>query len=335
MGNKLNLGVRLDLLPEFSAENVASLSILAENEGFDSVWIPEGISRDALTELAHVASKTSKITLGTGILPIFYRDPTMTAMSAAGMDAISNHRFILGLGLGHKHMVEEIHGLPFQNSIAHIREMVTIVRQILEENEVDFEGEFYTLKGATLGKLYEKPNVPIYLAALGPKMLELAGEIADGVLMNWVSPSYMKTAIQCIEKGAKKAKRSISSIEIACYIRVMVTDHPAKAEPSLRRLIARYTFMPDYRKFFEMMGYHEDVTKIAEAWKNNGKEAAEEAVSMAMIQDIAIVGSAEYCKQEIKRFNSWGIRKPVIAPFAEPTNALQTYSNTIRALARI
>ncbi len=163
MKNDLNLGIRLDLLPEFSANDIVRLSTLAEDKGFDSIWIPEGISRDALTQLAHVASKTNRIKMGSGVLPIFYRDPTMTAMSAAGMDAISNHRFILGLGLGHKHMVEEIHGIPFENSIDRIREMVTAVRRILEKEEgVNFEGKYYSLKSATLGKLNEKTNVPIY-----------------------------------------------------------------------------------------------------------------------------------------------------------------------------
>ena len=335
MRNNLNLGIRLDLLPEFKPEDVTQLSILAENKGFDSVWIPEGISRDALTQLAHIGTKTVKIKLGSGILPIFYRDPTMTAMSAAGIDAISNHRFILGLGLGHKHMVQEIHGLPFENSIARIREMVAVVRLILSENEVDFKGQYYTLKGATLGKLHEKPNIPIYLAALGPKMLELAGEIADGVLLNWVSPNYMPTANKCIQKGAAKGGRLMSSIEISCYIRLMVTNDPERAFPSLRRLIARYTFMPDYRKSFEIMGFSEDVSKITKAWRDNGKEAAEEAVSMGMIQNIALVGSAKYCKEEITKFESWGIKRPVIAPFAEPNKALQIYSNTIEAISRI
>ncbi len=146
---------------------------------------------------------------------------------------------------------------------------------------------------------------------------------------------YMKTAIEWIKKGAEAVGRSISSIEIACYVRVMVTDQPKTALPSLRRLIARYTFMDNYRKFFEMMGYREEVGKIVKEWKDNGKEAAEKAVSMSMIQDIAIVGSAQYCKEEINKIYSWGIQKPIIAPFAESSNALKTYSNTIKAISNI
>ncbi len=325
----MRIGVRLDPVSTLSAHDITDLAVLAEEQGYETVWVPEGIGRDALTQLAGFAGRTERIKLGTGILPLYYRDPTLTAMSAAGMDAVSNHRFILGLGVGHPHMVEGMHGITYDSPITRVREMVESVRQILVEKDVSYQGRFYSLKGATLGPLYEQPKVPIYLAALGPRMIELAGEVADGVLMNWVSPSYIASAIEQLELGAFRAGRDPSTVDVACYIRVIVTEDVEFAWLALRKLIVRYTLMPDYRKFFEQMGHAEDVVKIAKAWESKGRDAAAGSVSESMLRDMAVVGSAEYCRRQVEDFASHGIKMPVIAPFAA-TDAKGTYASTIK-----
>ena len=324
----MRIGVRLDPVATLSAQDMTNLAVLAEEQGYESVWVPEGIGRDALTQLAAMASRTRSIKLGTGILPIYYRDPVLTAMSAAGMDAVSDHRFILGLGVGHPHMVEGVHGIPYENPMGRVREMVEAVRRILVEKDVRYVGRFYSFHSASLGPLHDEPRVPIYLAALGPKMVALSGGIADGVLLNWVLPNYVEKAVGQVKEGASMAGRDPASVDVACYIRVLVTDDAEAAWPALRKLIARYTFMPDYRKFFMTMGYSEDVSKIAKAWEEKGREAAENAVSEAMVRDFAIVGSADYCRRQIEKFASYGIKMPVVAPFAI-TDAKNTYATTI------
>ncbi len=326
----MRIGVRLDLVPGLSASDLIDLAVLAEDLKYETIWVPEGIGRDALTQLAAFAANTKRIKLGTGILPIYYRSPTTMAMSAAGMDVVSNHRFILGLGVGHPHMVGQVHGVQYEHPIPRVRETVEIVRRLLKEREVDYQGRFYTLKGATVGPLPEPARVPIYIAALGPKMTELAGQIADGALLNWVSHGHMSLSLEQLRAGAMKSGRDPSEIDIACYIRVMVTDDPDSAQLGLRRLIARYTFMPDYKKFFESLGHAKDVAKISNAWRNKGREAAEAAVSEAMIRDMAIVGTAEYCRKEVKKYLSLGLKMAVIAPFAS-ADTKGTYISTMKA----
>ena len=186
------IGVRLETGPHLSPHQLLELAQLAEKRGFETVWVPEGSGTEALTQLTAFACGTSRIKLGTGILPIFHRTPTLLAMGAGGLDAISGGRFILGLGVGHQGAVEGAHGIPFDRPMTRLRETVHIVRRLLTGESVAFEGSAYNVKSAKLGFNPIRADMPIYLAALRPRMVELAGEIADGVLLNWATSPYLE-----------------------------------------------------------------------------------------------------------------------------------------------
>ncbi len=326
------LGVRLDFAPSLSAQDMSDLALLAERRGYETVWVPEGVGRDALTQLAAFAERTQRVKLGTGILPIFHRSPTLLAMSAFGMATVSNHRFILGLGVGHAYVVEGMHGIPFQRPLRRVRETVEIVRRLLRGEEVDYEGQVFSLSGARVGSPSDLRDVPIYLAALGPQMIELAGEIADGVLLNWASNKYISIALEHLRRDAARVGRDPEEIDVACYIRVMVTEDLEAAQPSLRCLLGRYANMPAYRKLFEQMGYSEEAAAIAGVWARGDREAPTVAVSEAMLRDLAVVGPADYCLQEIEARRALGLKSPVVAPFAA-AEAKNTYRATIEAFS--
>ena len=237
-------GVRLENDPNLSPQDYQELSSQAEKNGFEAVWVPEGGGRDSLTSLATIAMKTDAVKLGTGILPIFARTPTNTAMGAAGMAAVSDGRFLLGLGVGHAPTVESRDGIPFNQPMTRMRETIQIIKALLSGEEVNFTGKQFKITGASMGVATPKTKVPIYIAALGPQMLEMVGELADGVLMNWTAVDYLGEAIGHIKRGAEKAGRDPNEIDIAGYVRVAVGDNLTESRVSLRRQVARDAINP-------------------------------------------------------------------------------------------
>lgn len=325
------LGVRLDPVPQITPKDSLELALLAEERGYEMVWVPEGGGRDSLTQLAAFAMATSRIRLGTGILPIFSRTPTLTAMSAAGMDIISNHRFILGLGVGHQGSVEGAHGIPFHKPMTRIKETVEIVRRLLKGEQASYQGKVFDVKSGSLGFAREV-HVPIYIAALGPQMIELAGEVADGVLLNWAAPSYLQEALDHLQRGAARAGRDPEEIDVACYIRVAVTVDEEAVRAPLRQQILRYSGMDYYRNFFEKTGFGEEAQAIGRYLAEGDRDKAAAAVSDGMQRQLAVFGGAEFCRQEINKRRSLGVKMPVIAPFAVG-GAVNSYRATIEAFS--
>ena len=325
------LGVRLDPIPQISTQDSIALAQLAESLGYDMVWVPEGGGTDSLTRLAAFATATNRVRLGTGILPVFSRTPTLTAMSALGMDLLSEHRFTLGLGVGHQGSVEGVHGIPFQRPVTRIKETIDIVKGLLGGEAVSHQGKVFNVKNANLG-FNREFHVPIYIAALGPRMVELAGEVADGVLLNWAAPSYLETALERLHRGARRAGRDPEEIDVACYIRVAVTTDDDLVRAPLRQQILRYSGMGYYRTFFANTGFSEETEAIERYLAEGDRVNAALAVSDGMMRELAVFGGLDFCRQEINKRRSMGIKMPVIAPF--PTGgALNSYRSSIEGLA--
>ena len=327
------LGVRLDIGPEFTPQDVFELARLAESHGYETVWMPEGGARESVTQLAALATGTKRINLATGILPIFVRTPTLMAMSTCSLDAISQQRFILGLGVGHQPAVENGHGVPFKRPLTRMRETVEIVRRLLKGEGVTYEGQVFNLRDSKLGFTPVRPDVPIYLAALGPRMIEMAGEIADGVLLTWASPAYLKQAIEHLHRGAERAGRDPDELDVACYIRTAVVDDVDQVRPALQRQIARYASMPFYANFFQQSGFEEEIAAAKEAVTKGDRDAAAAAITDAMQREVAVFGSAEQCRREIEARQSLGLKQAVIAPFPVAGDALGSFRAAITAFS--
>ena len=326
-----SLGVRLDPIPQIGIEDSIGLAQLAESLGYEMVWVPEGGGADSITRLAAFAGATSHIRLGTGILPAFSRTPGLTAMTALGMHIISGSRFTLGLGVGHRGSAEGVHGVPFRRPMTRMRETVEIVRRLLEGQRVTYEGKVFNLNDGTLG-FGGDFEVPIYIAALGPQMIELAGELADGVLLNWAAPSYLERAMEHLDIGAARAGRDLNEITVACYIRVAVTPDRNMVRTPLKQQILRYCGMDYYRNFFAQTGFPDEAEAISRYLSEGNREAAARCVTDRMQRTLAVFGGVDYCRAEIERRREMGIHMPVIAPFIAG-GALNSYRATIEGMA--
>ncbi|MBU16713.1 MAG: LLM class flavin-dependent oxidoreductase [SAR202 cluster bacterium] len=325
-------GVRLENDPNLSPQDYQELSSQAEKNGFEAVWVPEGGGRDSLTSLATIAMKTDAVKLGTGILPIFARTPTNTAMGAAGMAAVSDGRFLLGLGVGHAPTVESRDGIPFNQPMTRMRETIQIIKALLSGEEVNFTGKQFKITGASMGAATPKTKVPIYIAALGPQMLEMVGELADGVLMNWTAVDYLGEAIGHIKRGAEKAGRDPNEIDIAGYVRVAVGDNLTESRVSLRRQVARYASNPFYRNFFAQTGFDKEMSAAAAALADGNLDKAADSITEEMQDQVAIVGTVEECRAALEKRRAAGLQLPVIAPFAVGDN-MASHRHVIEAMA--
>ncbi len=244
-------GVRLENQGRLTPKEFQGLASLAESEGYEDVWVPEGRGFDSITQLTAMATSTQRVRLATGILPVFSRTPMAIAMAAAGLAAVSGGRFVLGLGVGHRPSVEGGDGVPFRRPMARLRETIQIVRSLLAGAKVSHQGRVFNLSNASLGPAAPSAKVPLYIAALGPQMLELAGELADGVLLNWTASKHLEQSIRLVAKGAARAGRDLSAVDIAGYVRVAVVDNVAATKRALQRQITGYAANTFYRTIFE------------------------------------------------------------------------------------
>ncbi|MBM3226792.1 MAG: LLM class flavin-dependent oxidoreductase [Candidatus Tectomicrobia bacterium] len=306
---------------------------LAEQRGYDSVWLPESVGRESVTELTALALSSERIRLGTGIVPVFTRLPTMAAAALATTATVAPGRVILGVGIGHRDHQEAGHGIHFHRPIQHVREFVTIARRLLTEGHIaSYAGEVYTIEHFQLDTPPPQP-VPVYIAALRPQMLRLAGAVADGVLMNWATLEYIPQAIEYVRQGAEAAGRSLRDIQIACYLRTCVTDNPEHVERESRTQIARYGSMVYYREYFASIGFAAEATALEQAWQQGDAAAAARAVTPAMIRTLTIYGSAEVCRQRLQAYREAGLQLPIIAPFPIGEPIQETFARTIAECA--
>jgi alkanesulfonate monooxygenase SsuD/methylene tetrahydromethanopterin reductase-like flavin-dependent oxidoreductase (luciferase family) len=189
------------------------------------------------------------------------------------------------------------------------------VRLAAAGERVNFEGKYYRLKSFR-SAVPPPPSPPrIVLAALGPEMLELAGEIADGVLLNWIPPEAIPASIEHVKAGARRAGRSLDGFEIACFIRTTVTDQPEAARAQLARDITGYAIVDVYTSFFRSVGYVDEMAAITAAWKAGDRARAVREVSPRVLDGLGVVGDEDFCRERIKAFADAGLTMPVILPF--------------------
>jgi alkanesulfonate monooxygenase SsuD/methylene tetrahydromethanopterin reductase-like flavin-dependent oxidoreductase (luciferase family) len=321
------LGVRIRD-SHLTITSMQDLVRLAERRGYASVWLPESPGREVFTELTALVLSSERIRIGTGIVPVFARLPTVAAAAMNTAATLAPGRVILGLGIGHRPAMEGGHGVPFSRPFQHTREFATIARQLLRKGEISYTGDIYQIEHFQFDAPPPQP-VPVFLAALRPQMLQLAGAVADGVLMNWASLDYIPEAIAYVRQGAEAAGRRADEIEIACYLRTCVTDQPDVVEAACRAQLARYGSMTYYQKYFERIGFADEATAIAEAWQRGDREAAIGAVTLPMIQATTIYGSAEVCRQRLQAYREAGLQHPIIAPFPIGEPIQETFVRTI------
>ena len=283
----------------------------AERRGFDSMWTAEAYGSDCLTPLAWWGSKTERIKLGTSIVQMSARTPSATAMAAITLDHLSNGRVILGLGASGPQVVEGWYGQPYPKPLARTREYVEIVRRIVARDQpVEFHGEFYDLPfdgGAQLGKPLKstvhplRTDIPIYLAAEGPKNVALAAEICDGWLPLFFSPKEDAFYRDCLRRGfeASGDPTKAERFEVTATAMIIPGDDVEKCADMVRPFLALYAGGMGAKganfhyEVFARMGYG-DVADTVQALYLEGKKAeAAAAIPLAMVEDVALIGPPE------------------------------------------
>ncbi|MDR7520226.1 MAG: LLM class flavin-dependent oxidoreductase [Armatimonadota bacterium] len=338
MGQNRPLGVVLrdlpppvgprDLLP---ARTLVEFAVLAEDLGYDSVWVPEGRGREAIALIGAMAPATARIRLATGILPFYSRPPALVAMAATTLADLSGGRFILGIGAGHAAIIEGGYGLDYRDPLRAARECIVILRQALAGGQVRVRGRIFR---AETFQLESRPRhaVPIYLAALGPRMLHLAGEVADGVVLNWATPEQVQWAAEAVREAAQMAGRDPDDVTVVAFVRVAVTEARAAAWQVLRRLFAVYAAMPAYAHMFGAAGLSGEIMAVTASLQTGGVDAAAAAVSGEVVETLGLVGSAEACREGLNRYRRAGADLVVAYPFPVGPDAKRSMRSTIEGL---
>jgi probable F420-dependent oxidoreductase len=307
---------------------------LAETLGYESAWVAEGHGGDQFAVLSACAAQTSKILLGTSITSVFVRTAPTIAMAAATVDAISAGRFILGIGSSHRVQVEPEHGVPYGKPLTRVRESVAIIRALLRDGGVSYQGETIRIERFDLWFTPLRPAISIYLSAVFPKMTALCGEIADGVIL---TRSTLATAAQVREQlaeGAKRAARDPDKIVVTSLLPTAVGRTRAEALDMLRPGLAFYAgFFPRYNRMMAEHGFRDEAAAIAAAWSRGDREAAERAVSDALINATSVAGTVEQCRERIEAYRQSGIDLPILSPFARGPGAKAKFETVIRACA--
>ena len=298
----------------------------AERLGYDSVWTAEAYGSDAVVPAAWIAARTERIHVGTGIMQIPARTPAMTAMTAMTFDALSGGRFRLGLGVSGPQVAEGWHGQPFGKPLVKTREYVEIVRAILRrEKPVEFRGEYYQIPyagpGATgLGKplrsiLHGRADLPIYLAAVGPKNVALAAEIADGWIPVFFSARRPQLFREWLASGFKAAGRSAadaSRFDVMPMISVVVGDDVAACRAAVKPRVALYVGGMGargrnfYNDIARRYGYEEAAQRIQDAYLAGRKDEATAAVPDALVDEIALCGPRERLRERLADWKTSG-----------------------------
>ena len=307
---------------------------LAESLGYESAWVAEGHGGDQFATLAGCARETSRILLGTSITSVFVRTAPTIAMAAATVDDLSAGRFILGIGSSHKVQVEGEHGVAYAKPLTRVRETVALIRELLRGGRASYAGETVRIENFELWFTPRRAAIPIYVSAVFPKMIALCGEIADGVML---TRSTLATAAQVsaqLAESARHAGRDPAQIVVASLLPTMVAETRAEALAALRPGLAFYAgFFPRYNRMMAEHGFAEEAAAIAAAWSRGDREAAERAVSDALIDATSIAGTPAECRARIAAYRASGLDLPILSPFARGPGSKAAFERVIRACA--
>jgi probable F420-dependent oxidoreductase len=286
-----------------------------EELGYDSVWIADtGAGPDAFVVAAAVAAVTTRLRIGTAVVPAYTRTPSVFAGSAGSVAQLAPGRFVLGLGASSETIVQAWGGVPFVKPLAYVREAVTVIRQMLAGERVTFEGTHLRTRGFRLVSPPPRP-VPIYLAALMPPMLELAGEIGDGVVLNMMPVEAVPRMLEHVRRGAARAGRDASTLEIVARFQVIVTDDVASARGAVRHMLGPYFATSVYNRFAAWCGFADEAREILAGWQAKDRARNLAAVTDEMIDRIAIIGTVEECRRRLRALYDAGVTTPMVHPF--------------------
>ena len=301
-----------------SVEEVLQCTELVSKTKIDSIWIPETWGMENFSMLGAVANNTNTQKIGSSIINIYSRSPSTIAMGSATIDTLSNGRLILGLGTSSVPIVEDFHGEKFENPVQRMREYVEIIRLSLTKKQINYSGKIFNLKNFTLLIDPKRKSIPIYLAAINEKMVNLCWEIADGVIFYLRPLDEMKKTISKMQ--------SQKNIDVACQIITCISNDSEEAIQRAKKTVAFYVSVGKiYREFLSKNGFKNETNNIFEEFKKSGFKSNHELVTDSMLDSLCISGSPEEAKIQLKKFRNTGIDLPIIQ-FNPIGNTIESFS---------
>jgi F420-dependent oxidoreductase-like protein len=346
----MELGVNLGYFGMGVDQDNVAVAQEADGLGDTVAWAAEAYGSDVPTVLAWVGAQTEQIGLGAAVMQIPARTPAMTAMTAATLDTLSGGRFRLGLGVSGPQVSEGWHGVRFESPLGRTREYVDIVRMALRRETVSHQGRHYTLPlpdgpGKALKLTIHPPrtDIPIYLAAVGPKNLELAGEVADGWHAIFFSPEHSGDLVESVAAGRRRAGEGteadpLEGFDIAPAVPVVIADDVQAAADSLRAYAALYVGgmgsreQNFYNRLAVRMGFEEAAAKVQELYLARQHRDAAAAVPFEFIDATALIGPRERIRDRLQRYAEAGVGTLSVAPFA---GGLEERLHVVRTMAEL
>ena len=327
------IGVNLTLREDRPIPTIIEFVQRLEKAGYDSVWMGESWGRELFTMLATIACNTSTIQIAAGIANVYSRTPALVAQCIATLDDVSDKRAILGLGSSGEKVIRDWHGVPFDKPLRRTQEYIEIVRLALSGARVNYDGEIYKMRDFRIAARPPRPDVPIVVASLGPKNIELTGELADGWAPLYVSPNYLPQFRAHLATGAKRSNRDPNAVDLRPYTLACVDDDPRVARRLIKGHLAFYIggMGRYYHDLIARYGYVEETERISELWSKFERDQAADAVTDAMIDDFCAAGTAQQTRQQLADLASKGLEAPVIyVPNGSP---METMLRTVDELA--
>jgi 5,10-methylenetetrahydromethanopterin reductase len=300
---------------------MVSLARRAEAAGFESAWVAETrLTRDAITPVAAIALATERIRVGTGIVNVYTRGPVLLALTFATLDELAPGRIVMGLGAGSP-LVLAPQGVAFERPLTRLREYCDVIPRLLTGEAVSYRGQCVSLQEARIedvlardGGVGPRAPIPLYLAATGPKAVEYAGEVADGILLNVCLPvSHVRERRQRLAAAAQRAGRDLSGVEVAMCVVVSPHADAARGRDAARRFVAVYlSLFPNVAR--ETGLEPEFIGTLSEAFADGGVDAAAPCVGDDVVDLLTASGSVEDCRRRLDGYREAGVDLPILAP---------------------
>lgn len=320
----------------FALAEHAELARELERLGYTDTWSYEADGLDCFASLAPIALST-QMRLGTAIANVFTRGPATLAMSAASLADLAPGRFCLGIGAGSQPIVEAWNGGRFARPATRVREMVHILRSALSGERVVFQGQTLSVNGFRLVRPPAAP-VPLYVAALREGMLRVAGEVADGVILNWLAAADVPRVVAIVREAAARAGRDPAVVEITARLLINVDPPGPDADVGVRRHVTAYLNVPVYRAYQEWLGRTAELTPMWQAWERGDRKAAVAAVPVDVMNALILRGSAAEIRTHVQRYLDSGIDTAflqVATLESDPPRRRRVLLDALRALAPV
>ena len=286
----------------------------AEENGYDDGWMADSGPPDSLTLMAGLAAHAPTLRLGIAVVPVYSRTPAVLAATANTLGQLMPGQVILGLGASSQTIMDQWHGVPLQKPVTRVKETTIMVRSMLAGEKSDFALSTLHSRGYRQPPLEQ--GVPIYLAARRPKMIEMAAEVGDGVIFNLWPKGALPKMIEHVHIGAERAGKDPMEVEVVNRHMVLVTDDKQAAVEAFRARMAPYYATPVYNNFLAWAGYEDVAATITEGWAARDREKTMCAISYDLANEIAVIGTADECRERIRWAGETGIHTHIIAPLS-------------------